>query len=138
MRNSPRRVPIADEINSINSLVTELRDSNLCCEIYRTPSTPVGYADDIATRCKSKVSMDRSMEIVYRHGCTWRYEFNAKKSGVLVYGKGPQENERNAKDRVFRLGQARVREQTEYDHVGVEAHIFPGCLSGRKEGTEVP
>ena len=117
----------------INSLLTELRNSNLCCKIYRIPSTPVGYADDLATCCKTKVSTDRSMEIVYRHGCTWRYEFNAKKSGVLVYGEGPRENERNSRERVFRLGQARVRERTEYDHVGVKAHIFPGCVTGIKE-----
>ena len=35
----------------INSLLMELRDYDLCCKIYRTPCTPVGYADYLAAYC---------------------------------------------------------------------------------------
>ena len=30
---------------------TELRDLNVCCNIYMTPSTPLCYADELATCC---------------------------------------------------------------------------------------
>ena len=65
----------------INSLLTTLRNANICCKIYRTPSTPLGYADDVATCCLSKQKLDRAMDIVYAHGCAWRYGLNAKKVG---------------------------------------------------------
>ena len=52
------------------------------------PSTPLGHADDSAACCLTKQGLDRSMDIVYRHVSTWHIEFNAEKSGVLVYGDG--------------------------------------------------
>ena len=76
----------------INSLLTTLRNANICCKIYRTPSTPLGYADDVATCCLSKQKLDRAMDIVYAQGCAWRYGLNAKRSGVLVYGESAYEN----------------------------------------------
>ena len=35
----------------INSLLVQLKMSGFCCKIYTTPSTPVRYADDLATGC---------------------------------------------------------------------------------------
>ena len=73
------------------------------------------------------------MDAVYNHGCTWRYDFNARKSGVLVFGENRLTHERNAINRTFELGPARVKEVTEYDHVGVKTSIFPECSTGIEE-----
>ena len=81
----------------INSLLVELISANICCKIVGIPSTPLGYADDVATCCLSKWKLDRAMRIVYNHGCTWRYQLNAKKSGVLVYGESRIVHEPEAK-----------------------------------------
>ena len=70
----------------INELLVNLEKSKLCCSINMIPSTPVGYADDIATACISKLRTDHTLDIVYNYGCKWRFKFNAKKSAVLVYG----------------------------------------------------
>ena len=117
----------------INSLLTDLKKSGLCCKLYRIPSTPLGYADDVATCCLSKQRLDRTMDLVYAHGCTWRYELNAKKSGVLVYGESLKEHKRNSVDRVFKLGPSRVNERVNYDHVGVRNSIFENDISGIEE-----
>ena len=117
----------------INSLLVSLRDSGLCAKIYRTPSTPLGYADDLAAVCLSKRRTDAVMDAVYNHGCTWRYDFNARKSGVLVFGENRRTHERNASNRTFKLGPARVKEVTEYDHVGVKTSIFHECSTGIEE-----
>ena len=109
----------------INSLIEELKASDLCCTISNLKVTPPGYADDLATACISKVRMDRVMEIVHMHGRKWRYQFNAVKSAVLVYGEGRVDNMRNYKYRTFKLGSSQVKEKTHYDHVGVKAFIFP-------------
>ena len=117
----------------INSLLVTLKEANICCKIYRTPSTPLGYADDVATCCPSKRKLDFAMDIVYKHGCAWRYEFNAKKSGVLVYGESVREHECNSVDRCFKLGPDKVKERVNYDHVGIRNTIFYDDNSGIEE-----
>ena len=117
----------------INSLLNELKCSGLCCKLYRTPSTPVGYADDLATCSTSKYNLDKAINVVATHGRTWRYDFNAKKSGILVYGEDKAENSRNVSLRSFRLGSDKVSERTHYDHVGIRASIFEDDVSGLEE-----
>ena len=102
----------------INSLLIKLKNENIFCKIVGIPSTPLGYADDVATACLTKTRLDRAMDIVYAHGCTWR--FNAKKSGVLVLGENENEHNRHSKDRIFKLGPKRVKERTSYEHVGIQ------------------
>ena len=65
MWNSSGRIPVIIEIHSffINSLITDLKASGLCYRLYRTPSTPVGYADDLATCSTSKFKLDRAINI---------------------------------------------------------------------------
>ena len=117
----------------INSLLVKLKNENICCKIFNTPSTPLGYADDVATACLSKPRLDRAMEIVYTHGCVWRYELNAKKSGVLVLGENRIEHARNSRDRVFKLGPNRVKEKIAYEHVGIHNTIFNDDYTGIEE-----
>ena len=117
----------------INSLLVTLKEADISCKIFRTPSTPLGYADDIATCCVSKFKLDKAMDIVYNHGCVWRYEFNAKKSGVLVYGESPKEHERNSCNRLFKLVPNKVRERTFYDHVAIRNCIYANDVSGIEE-----
>ena len=53
----------------IYSLLINLKNEGICCKIYTTPSTPLGYADVIPTACLTKSKLDRAMDIVYNHGC---------------------------------------------------------------------
>ena len=93
----------------------------------------MGYADDIATCCLSKQKTDKAMSIVYRHGCVWRYELNAKKSGILVYGESVKDHNLNSINRIFKLGHDRVKERSNYDHVGIRNTIFDSDISGISE-----
>ena len=61
-----------------------------------TPSTPVGYADDLAACCRVQADLNIVMNVVENHGRAWRYDFNAKNSGVLVYGETRNEHNRNS------------------------------------------
>ena len=110
----------------INSLLNTLEESKLCVAINKIPSTPVGYADDVATACTSKFRTDRVLEIVHSFGCRWRFKFNAKKSAILVYGDTKQDHLVNGKFREFKLGKDKVDEKLEYDHVGVKACVLAG------------
>ena len=109
----------------INSLITNLEESNLCSTIYRIKTSPVGYADDMASSSVSKIRTDRAMSLVYSHSRKWRYSFNAGKSAVLVFGETPAERKIGSTNRVFKLGDNRVKERIYYDHVGVKI-----CVKG--------
>ena len=105
----------------INSLLTELKKSNLCCKIDNIHSSPLGYADDVATASLSKHKIDQALSIVHKHSCLWRYDLNAKKSAVLVYDEDQRENKRNIQYRNYSLGLEKVPEKQTYDHVGVKS-----------------
>ena len=117
----------------INSLLKDMQQLNVCCKIYRTPSAPVGYADDMAACCRLKNELDMVMTAVNNHGRVWRYDFNAKKSGVLVFGETKREHERNIVNRNFFLGDERVIEKERYDHLGVKACIYDNDTAGIEE-----
>ena len=70
------------------------------------------------------------MDAVYQHGCTWRYDFNARKSGVLVFGEDERRRRINAENRVFKLGPAKVKEGMKYDHVGVKTSTQNDSCTG--------
>ena len=86
-----------------------------------------------STLCTYKYNLDKAIDIVASHGHTWRYDFNAKKSGILVYGEDSAENTQSASLRSFRLGSDRVLERTHYDHVGIRASISEDDVSGLEE-----
>ena len=67
-------------ISFIDSLLTELKDSKLCCSIDRLQASPVSYADDLAAACVAKCNVDGIMQTAYRHSCKWRYRFNIPES----------------------------------------------------------
>ena len=89
----------------------------------------MGYADDLATCSTLKYNLDKAIDIVATNGRTWRYNFNAKKSGILVYGEDRAENNQNVSLRSFRLGPDKVSERTHYDHVGIRNSIFEDDVS---------
>ena len=111
-------------ITFINDLLVDLEKSDLCCTISRFPSSPAGYADDLATATISKHRTDRVHTIVYEYGNKWRFTFNAAKSAVMFFGEERKSCIENRKYRVFRLGKERVVEKETYDHVGVKMCLF--------------
>ena len=112
-------------ISFINSLLVQLKQSGLCCTIARVQTTPQGYADDLATCTTNGNNMTRVLEMVGGHGRKWRYAFNARKSSVMVYGETMAEMKVGRENRMFKLGDDRVKESSYYEHVGIKA-----CLKG--------
>ena len=109
----------------INSLVVDLESSGRCCMVSTIQTSPVSYADDLATACIAKYNVAAVMQIAYNHSCRWRYKFNARKSAVLVYGDIASETKKFHLDRQYRIGSDKVYEKPKYDHVGVKS-----CING--------
>ena len=116
----------------IDPLLREIENSRLCLCIINIPAGPVGYADDLSVCSVSKNYLDRTLDLVYKYSCKWRFYYNANKSAVMVYGESKREAERNAKFRNFKLGKDKVKEKVEYDHVGVKNCLF-GNFTNRTE-----
>ena len=94
----------------INPLLEELEQFGLCCDIGGIKSSPVSYADDLATATTSKFKTDGVNNLVYKFSRKWHFTFNAKKSAVLTYGETSTENDRNLMYRVFILGSEKIPE----------------------------
>ena len=63
----------------------------------------------------------RLTPLVYSHSRKWRYNFNAEKCAVLVFGESLNEARRNAQYREYRLVKERVNEKRTYDHLGLKS-----------------
>ena len=102
----------------------EIEESGLGCCISGIPTSPLGYADDMAAACLTKQKIDHVLRMVYAHSLKWRYKYNASKSAVMIYGETRRENAVGKKNRVFKLGPQKVPEKCSYDHVGVKNCLF--------------
>ena len=100
-----------------------------CCLL----SPLVRFKSCLGHCCRLQYDINRVMHTVESHGRAWRYDFNAKKSGILVFGEGKREHERNKPNRIFSLGTERVLEKESYDHLGVKACIFEDDTAGMEE-----
>ena len=58
----------------IDELLVKLEKSNLCCKIDHIPSSPAGYADDLATATVSEMRTDMVHDMVYEYGKKWRFK----------------------------------------------------------------
>ena len=114
-------------ISFIDSLLVDLEKSKICCTINGISTTPLGYADDMATATTSKYDIDKVLKIVHLHSREWRYDFNAKKSAIVVYGEGERDNKINSQYRMYKLGGEKVKEQDSYEHLGLMTFNQPNC-----------
>ena len=108
----------------IDPLLRKLEESDTVCSVVGIPTSPVGYADDMATCSISKTKLDKALNIVGEHAKRWRYRYNAKKSAIMVYGENRAELKKGTKYRNLKIGSDKVKESTEYDHVGIKNCLF--------------
>ena len=108
----------------IDPLIRKLEKSGLGCCVVGVPTSPVGYADDMATCSLSKQKLDRSLDIVTEFSNRWRYSYNSSKSAIMVYGESVRESKIGKKYRSFKLCNEKVKETDNYDHVGIKNCIF--------------
>ena len=108
----------------IDPLIRSLEASGLGCQVVGIPTSPVGYADDMAACSLSKQKLDRSLELVTEYSNKWRYSYNASKSAIMVYGENVREMKNGKKHRSFTLCKKKVKETESYDHVGIKNCLF--------------
>ena len=101
----------------INDLMNNLVNSPYGFNAYDINCTCPTSADDMVLLSLSKSSLQELMNICYEYGITFRYNYNAKKSAVIVTNdKSPVKTSSNSD---WYLGNDIVNETVSYTHLGV-------------------
>ena len=72
----------------INKLVRDIISSGLGVQIKGNKVALLLYADDIVLVTDSRKELTRGLKIAGHFGYNWRCRYNAKKTQVVIFGKG--------------------------------------------------
>ena len=97
------------------------------------------YADDLALVADSASTLQSLLDIVSEYAAKWRYQLNASKSGIMVFGESPNSRALYRRCRSWSLCSSPVGEVDEYRHFGIlrsislsnRVLISDRCTSGR-------
>ena len=78
----------------------------------------------MSAACSTKDKIERFINLVIQHSNRWRYEYNARKSAILIYGEDKRTHDHSVQFRMFNLGGEKIPEKEHYDHVGIKACIY--------------
>ena len=98
-------------------LICDITRLTLCCTVYGIRGFPDVYTDDLAIAPTLKRETDAVHDLVHQYGNRWHFIYNARKSAVLACGEYKREGLSNSEQRVFKLGNERVKEKQNYDHL---------------------
>ena len=105
-------------------IITESIQSGTGCTVVGIPTSPVGYADDMATCSTSKNKLDKALEIVSVYAKRWRYQHNAKKSTIMVYSENRTEHGKGAKYSTLSYDKTKLKNIRSTSMSGLKAACF--------------
>ena len=71
----------------INDLIVDVKNAGHGATLFDMNIPCVAYADDLALVSTSHSALQALLRVAYLHSKTWKYEFNATKCEVVIYGK---------------------------------------------------
>jgi len=74
-------------------------------------------ADDMTLLAYTKPELDRMIKECYNYSCLWRYEYNAKKSAVIVCNESKSLYKKS--ERYWVIGNDDIQETDAYTHLGI-------------------
>ena len=95
-----------------NKLLKELLDSDNGVFIGDLCVTCCAFADDTVVMAKSRAELQAKLNIAVSHSNNWRYDYNARKCVVIVFGK-----DNNPETKLF-LGSQELTCIESHEHVG--------------------
>ena len=94
-----------------NDLLSTLKSCHAGTVIGSLNTTSPAFADDLTILAPTRAGLQRLLNKTFDHSCLWRYEFNAKKCAIVVYG-------RNGQVSPFKFGDKEIRVVSGHEHVG--------------------
>ena len=86
------------------------------------------YADDLALISDSAEDLQSMLDITSNYALLWRYQFNASKSAILVFGESPISRKRNRPSRKWLLGGDEIPECDTHSHLGILRTVLPSSV----------
>ena len=100
----------------INGLVKELNALNNGINITATKKlSALLYADDIVLLSDDRYALQEMLDVVTKYARQWRFELNAKKSEVVVFGQRYPPRHVD-----WTLGGQTIKQVTKYKYLGIE------------------
>ena len=91
------------------------------------------YADDLALIAESPQELQAMLNIVHSYAGKWRYNLNACKSFIMVFGESPRSRTQARSLREWHLGSEKVQEVDEVHHLGILRSVSFSTLSRTTE-----
>ncbi|NRA93460.1 MAG: reverse transcriptase family protein, partial [Psychroserpens sp.] len=98
----------------INKLAKDIINSGLGIPIKGRKVALLLYADDIVLIANSRKDLNRGLEIAGNFGYNWRCKYNAKKTQVVIFGKGKKEKLK------WKIGAHVIQQVDSYKYLGIE------------------
>ena len=86
------------------------------------------YADDLALVSDSAEDLQDMLDITSNYARLWRYQFNASKSAILVFGESPVSRRRNRPSRKWLLDGDEIPECDTHSHLGILRSVLPSSV----------
>lgn len=102
----------------INGLIERLREKNIGIEIAGEKVALLLYADDIVLVMEDEEQMKEALKVLDEYAGEWKFQYNPKKSKVVVYGTKRQREE--LKKCEWNLGGKKLEIVEEYKYLGLE------------------
>ena len=91
------------------------------------------YADDLALVAESPQELQAMLNIMHSYTGKWRYNLNANKSFIMVFGESPRSRTQARSLREWHLGNEKVQEADEVHHLGIFRSVYYSALSRTTE-----
>ena len=107
--------------------------------IYAKNSNPT-YADDITCLNGSPNGLQSMLNICFLYSCKWRFQFNARKSEIIIFENSSNACRNNFDTHQWHIGDETILVSTECKHLGIlldkklsnTCRIREACTKGRK------
>lgn len=116
----------------INGLAEEIQRVNLGVQLMGYKNDRLGilmYADDIALIARSRLELQKALEVIYEYSRKWRFTFNFEKCAVMVFKthKLPHKEMKYGDcswkctcGRHWKLGDQLIKQVNSYKYLGVD------------------
>ena len=112
----------------VNDLLDHLKDSGFGVSIDGVYCGAPMYADDLTLISASEKELQHTLDIVSLYASCWRYEINAQKSSILVFGESPTSRQQNRSVRKWLVHNSIIPECDVQRHLGVVRSVHPSSV----------
>ena len=117
----------------VNELLVTLQNSGHGAYIDSIFCGAPMYADDLALICDSPSDLQAMLDIVSSYALFWRYQINADKSCIMVFGESPQSRLKNRPSRAWSINNSIIPECDNHHHLGILRSVLPSSINRTTE-----